>query len=173
MLKKMLVTVLLTVFVLSCTAYAATYLDDDLSFDYDETLFDLVIDDSIDDEILATLTGKDASWGVTTLNIYLDELHDGEEFAKKEDFSKLEEETGTEVIQGEWNGFQDVIMFTSILEDGSSESVFIVPVYDDDGEIEDSMTIRINVENVEDEGIAMARDDAISAVLDSLKLLDD
>ena len=61
-------------------------------------------------------------------------------------------------------------MYTIEDEDGTSDSFFIAPVADDDGEIEDILTVEISVSKIDDEETAMARDDAISAVVDSLKI---
>ena len=61
-------------------------------------------------------------------------------------------------------------MYTIEDEDGTSDSFFIAPVADDDGEIEDILTVEISVSRIDDEETAMARDDAISAVVDSLKI---
>ena len=44
---------------------------------------------------------------------------------------------------------------------------------DDDGkEVDDLLTVHIGVSKIEDESAAMERDDAISAVVDSLKVDD-
>ena len=43
---------------------------------------------------------------------------------------------------------------------------------DDDKEIENLLTVHIGVSKIEDEPVAMERDDAISAVVDSLKVDD-
>ena len=77
-----------------------------------------------------------------------------------------------DLTQGEWNGFKDVFMYTVENEDGASEHFFIAPVTDDDGEVEDILTIEIGVTAIEDEDAAMERDDLISAVVDSLKIDD-
>ena len=56
--------------------------------------------------------------------------------------------------------------------DGTTETTFIAPVYDDDGEIDDIMTVRIGVEKDVDEEAGMARDDAISEIVNTLKVDD-
>ena len=176
-MKKLFVVLLITMLALTCTAFATTYIDrdKDLTFEYDEDIFEIAMDDEADDELLVILAGKDPGWGETGISIHLGELRDGEEFPSVADFSEMVADTGNMVTQGEWNGFRDVIMFTSTFEDGSLESVFIAPIYDDDNdnEVEEILTVKINVANIEDEDIAMGRDDMISAVLDTLKVLDD
>ncbi len=176
MMKKLFAVLLITMLALTCTAFAATYIDrdKDLTFEYDESLFKITMDDETDDELLVILAGKDSSWGETGISIHLGELRDGEKFPTVDDFSEMVAATGDVVTQGEWDGFKDVIMYTSTFEDGSTESVFIAPIYDDDDdEVDDILTVKISVANIEDEGIAMGRDDMISAVMDTLKVLDD
>jgi hypothetical protein len=64
-------------------------------------------------------------------------------------------------------------MYTLEYDDGTSEHFFIAPVMDkDDKEIEDLLTVHIGVTKIEDESVAIARDDAISAVVDTLKVND-
>ncbi len=177
MMKKLFAALLAALLALSCTAFAATYVDrdKDLTFEYDESLFGIAMDDEADDELLVILEGKDAGWGETGISIHLAELDDGERFPVVDDFSDMVAETGDIVTQGEWNGFKDVIMFTATFEDGGSESVFIAPVQDDDddAEVEGILTVKVSVTGIGDESLAMGRDDAISAVLDTLKVLDD
>lgn len=173
-MKKFIAILMIAVLALTCiTAFAATYIDRDrdLTFEYDEALFEISMDDQTDDELLVILTGKQSDWGDTYIKFYLADLEDGEKFPTLDDFNDMVAEANVEVTQGEWNGFTDVIMYTFPGE-GESESVFIVPIYDDDGdkEVEDVLTVTVGVTDMED---SMARDDAISAVLDSMKVLDD
>ena len=158
---------------LCTTAFAATYTDRDrdLTFEYDDKLFEITMDDQSDDELLVILSGKEKTWGETSVSIHLADLDDGEKFPTMADFDDMVAATGDKVTQGEWNGFKDVFMYTSTFEDGTSESVFIVPIYDhDEPEVEDILTVKIGVTAMED---SMARDDAISAIVDTLKVLDD
>ena len=167
-MKKLFAIILVTVFALSSVcAFAATYRNDNLTFEYDDTLFEISMDDHTDDEDLVILTGKDAAWGNTFIRIHLRELDDGEHFPTKDEFTPLAD---VEVTQGDWNGYKDVFMYTIEDEDGTSDNFFIAPVVDDDGEIEDILTVEISVGKIDDEDTAMGRDDAISAVLDSLKI---
>ena len=76
-----------------------------------------------------------------------------------------------DLTQGEWNGLKGVFMYTVDHEDGGAEHFFIVSVIDD-GEIADILTVNIGVSQEDDEDAAMARDDQISAVVDSLRVSD-
>lgn len=154
----------------SVCAFAATYRNDDLTFEYDDALFEVSMDDHTDDEDLVILTGKEAAWGNTFIRIHLRELDDGEQFPTKDEFTPIAD---VEVTQGDWNGYKNVFMYTLEYDDGTSEHYFIAPVMDDDGkEVEDLLTVHIGISKIEDESVAMARDDAISAVVDSLKVDD-
>lgn len=171
-MKKFFALILIAVMALSAaTAFAATYNhDNDLIFNYDETAFDIEMDDHTDDEDLVILTGRNEAWGNTFIRIHLAELDDGEQFPTMESFTPLAD---VEVTQGEWNGFKDVFMYTIEDEDGTVDSFFIAPVMDDDGdEVEDILTVEISVSKVEEEEIAMERDDRISEVVDTLKVDD-
>ena len=172
MMNKLFAILIATVLALSCTAaLAATYThEDDIRFEYDDASFVISMDDHTDDEDLIILDGKDAAWGKTFIRIHLAELNDGETFPTMDEFTAM---PGVrELTQGDWNGFKNVFMYAVDNEDGSTENYFIAPVTDDDGEIEDILTVTIGVEPIEDEDVAMGRDDLISAVLATLKLDD-
>ena len=163
---------LVAVLVLSCTAaFAATYThDDDITFEYDDAKFEISMDDHTDDEDLIILDGKDEAWGNTFVRIHLADLRDGETFPTLDEFTAMPD--AKDLSQGEWLGFKDVIMYTVEYDDGASEHYFIAPVTDDDGEVEDILTVEIGISPIEDEDVAMERDDLISAVVDSLKIDD-
>ena len=167
MMNKFFAILIAAVLALSCTAaFAATYTyEDDIRFEYDEAAFEISMDDHTDDEDLVILTGKDEAWGDTFVRIHLDDLHDGETFPTMDEFVAMPD--AKDLIQGEWNGYKDVFMYTVEYE-GGAEHYFIAPVTDDDGEVEDILTVNIGVNDMDDEEAAMARDDQISAVLDSL-----
>lgn len=176
MMKKLIAALLTALLALSAVSgLAATYADSDkdISFEYDDSLFTIEMDDKTDDELLVILGFKDESWGDGYVRIHLRDLEDGETFPTKADFAEVEEALDTTVEQGEWNGFADVFSYT-VYDADNTEAVFIVPVYDDDGkEIDDILTINISAAAIEDEETAMTRDDYISAIVDSLKLTDD
>lgn len=174
-MKKIIAAMLIAVLSLSCAALAATYTDPDrdFTFEYDDAAFEISMDDHTDDEDLVILDLKNADFGEGYIRIHFRDLEDGETFPTKADFAEIETSMNTEVTQGEWNGFKDVFMYDMTDEEGF-ESVFIVPVYDDDKtEVEDILTVNVRVSNLEDEEAGMGRDDAISAVLDTLKVIDD
>lgn len=174
-MKKLMAALMIAALALSCTAaFAATYVDRDgeLTFEYDEALFEISTDDETDDELLVILGAKDEAWGDTYVKIHLADLDDGETFPTPDDVAASLGTADIEVTQGEWNGYEDVIMY-DFPDDSAIESVFIVPVYDaDDGEVDEVMTIDIGITDLDDEA-AMTRDDAISTVLDSLTFIDD
>ena len=170
-MKKLFAILLVAILTLTATAFAATYTyKDDIAFKYNEEFFEISMDDHTDDEDLVILTGKEATWGDTFIRIHLRDLDDGEAFPTMENFTAMPD--ASEVTQGEWNGFKDVFMYTVENVDGGMEYYFIAPVTDDDGEVEDILTVNIGVSEVDDEGVAMNRDDLISDVLDTLKVDD-
>ena len=172
MMNKFFAILIAAVLALSCTAaFAATYThEDDIRFEYDENAFEITLDDHGDDEDLVILTGKDASWGDTFIRIHLADLDDGETFPTMDEFIAMP--GASDLTQGEWNGFKDVFMYTVDYDDGTAEHYFIAPVTDDDGEIEDILTVNIGTSKLDDEDAAMGRDDQISAVLDTLRVND-
>ena len=172
MMNKLFAILLAAVLALSCTAaFAATYThDDDIAFEYDDTKFEISMDDHTDDEDLVILTGKDEAWGNTFIRIHLADLRDGETFPTMDEFTAMPD--AKDLTQGEWLGYKDVFMYTVEYEDGASEHYFIAPVTDDDGEIEDILTVVIGVTAIEDEDAAIERDDLISNVVDTLKIDD-
>ena len=167
-MKKMLALIIAALLALSTAAFAETYRSDDINFEYDENAFEVTLDDRTDDETTVVLHGKNEAWGNTFISFYLRDLEDGEKLPTMEEMSQIPDTT---VTQGDWNGYKDVFMYTLEYDDGTSEHFFIAPVMDDDGrEIDDMLTVQIGVSKIEDESAAMARDDAISAVVDSLKV---
>ena len=171
MMKKFFAILMVAILTLSTAAFAATYNhDDDVRFQYDETKFEISMDDHTGDEDLVILTGKDEAWGETFIRIHLAELHDGETFPTMDEFTAMPD--AKDLTQGEWNGFRNVFMYTVEYEDGGSEHYFIAPVTDDDGEIDHILTVNIGISPIEDEETAMTRDDLISAVVDTLRVDD-
>ena len=172
-MKRFFALTLIAILALTATAFAATYRngDDDIAFSYDENLFDITMDDHADDETLVILTTRDEK---NYVRIHLAELDDGETFPTIADFKDLEEGLGVKVETLEtWaNGYKNVFTYTVDNGDGTTETTFIAPVYDDDGEIDDILTVRIGVEKDVDESAGMARDDAISEIVNTLKVDD-
>ena len=169
-MKKMLALMMAALLALSAAAFAETYRSDDITFEYDEKNFEISLDDRTDDETTVVLHGKNEACGNTFISFYLKDLDDGEKFPTMAEMSQIPDTT---VTQGDWNGYKNVFMYTLEYDDGTSEHFFTAPVMDDDGkEVEDLLTVHIGVTKVEDESVAMERDDAISAVVDSLKVDD-
>lgn len=167
-MKKKLALIVAALLALSAAAFAETYRSGDITFEYDEKAFEVTVDDRTDDETTVVLHGNNEAWGTTFIGFYLKDLDDGAKFPTMDELS---ENPDTTVTQGEWNGYQNVFMYSIERDDGVTESFFIAPVMDDDGkEIDDMLTVQIGVSKIEDESAAMARDDAISAVVDSLKV---
>ena len=70
-----------------------------------------------------------------------------------------------------WANFKDVVT-TSATTEGLTETVFIAPVYDHDGDVEDILTVIIATSELDDQEAAQNRDDTISAIVDTLKVDD-
>jgi len=169
-MKKMLALMIAALLALSTVAFAEVYRSDDITFEYDEKDFEVSLDDRTDDETTVVLHGKNEAWGNTFISFYLKDLDDGEKFPTMDEMSQIPDTT---VTQSDWNGYKDVFMYTLEYDDGTSEHFFIAPVMDDDGkEIEALLTVHIGVSKIDDASVATARDDAISAVVDSLKVDD-
>ena len=169
-MKKMLALLIATLLALGSVAFAETYRSDDITFEYDEKAFEVSLDDRTDDETTVVLHGKNEAWGNTFISFYLKDLNDGEKFPTMEEMSQIPDTT---ITQGDWNGYKNVFMYTLEYDDGTSEYFFIAPVMDDDDkEVENLLTVHIGVSKIEDEDTLQARDDAISAVVDSLKIDD-
>ena len=170
-MKKFIAALLFAVLTLSATAFAATYThEDDIRFEYDDTAFEITMDDHTDDEDLVILTGKDATWGNTFVRIHLAELDDGETFPTLDTFTAMP--GASEVTQGDWAGFKDVFMYDVNNEDGTTESSFIAPVADEDGEIDGILTVNIGISPLDGEDAATSRDDLISNILNTLRVDD-
>lgn len=175
-MKKILCT-LLAALLLTSAALADTvdYADPEreLAFRYDDSAFEIGMDDVGDDEHLVILSAVRADWGEYYIRFHLRDLDDGETFPTLADFAEIEQALGTTATQSDWAGFRNVITY-DIDDPEAYEQVFVVPVYDeDDDEVEDILTINVSISKLEDEEAGMARDDAISGVLDTLKILDD
>ena len=169
-MKKLIALIMAALLVLGISAYAETYHTGDITFDYDEQVFDISLDDSTDDVTNVVIYGKVEAWGHYYVNFHVEELKDGESFPTAEALAK---EKNVEVTEGDWNGYKNVLMYAIEGDDGMTRSTFIVPVMDDDGnEVDDILKVVIGASTIEDEAALQARDDSISAVVDSLKIDD-
>ena len=147
-MKKLIVMLMVALLALSAVAFAEPYRSGNIAFEYDEKAFEISLDDNLDDETTVVVYGKNEAWGT-----------------KNNDAT---------VTEGDWNGYKNVLMYAVEGDDGMTRSYFVVPVMDDDGhEIDDMLEVQIGVSKIDDEATTMERDDAISAVVDSLKLVDD
>lgn len=146
--------------------------DCDLTFSYDPAAFIIAMDDHTDDEDLVVLDLANEAWGEGYVRICLHEMEDGEAFMTEEDIANIETSGVTVTKLDEWGGFTDVYNY-SFADEEAVEIYYIAPVYDDDGEIEDSLTVIVSVAPLDDDETEIARDDAISAVIDSLQVVDD
>jgi len=170
-MKKLIVMLLIAVFALSTTALAATYRhDDDITFEYDENAIEIAAEDHKDDEDRIVMGFKDSAWGDGYISIARQELPDGTPFPTQEEIAGELGATQLETLPT-WGNFKDVFT-ASFTTDDLTETVFVAPVFDDDGEAEEMVTVTIGVTRLEDEDAAMARDDAISAIVDTLKVDD-
>ncbi len=178
MMKKVFAVMLVCALMLTSAALAAPVDykgDDDLSFTYDSDAFEMAFEDKTDDELTVVLDGTKEDWGEYAISFYLSEIDDEDStFPTPEEFAELEEALGIEVTQGEWNSFKNVYSY-AMDEDGVNAQTFIVPLYDDDdaNEIESALTVTVYAEALENAEAAQLRDDAISAVLDTLNATED
>ena len=170
-MKKFFAMLIIAMLALSAFAFAeTTYTSDDISFTYDETVFEVTLEDRTDDETTVIINDIDEALGGVYVRFYLHDLEDDMGMPTLDDFADMPD---TVVTQGEWNGYSDVFMYELHYDDGITQSFFIAPVTDaEDGEIEAQLTVEIGVHELEDEDAAMTRDDMISAVLDTLAVDD-
>ena len=168
----MLIVFALAITAVSALAEPATYTDrdEDFTFTYDTDYFEITHEEyqsEDDDDLVLALGGKVEAWGhvlIQMTRVALD-LEDEEAVAADQAaVQSLIEEAGA--TRGEWNGFQDVLMYAYDDEE-SFEQVFVIPCTDDE-----TLSIMIQVDKIEDEDAAMARDDQISAVLDTLTFIE-
>lgn len=166
-MKKFFALILIAILVLSAAgAFAATYNhDDDLTFTYDDAFFTITMDDHTDDEDLVILSDGNEGF----VRIHLAELEDGEKFPTAEEVAAAQN-VEAETLET-CGSFKNVITYTYTI-DTYTETVFIAPVYDDDGDIDDILTVNIGGEKIEDEDAAMERSDRISEVVDTLRVDD-
>lgn len=169
-MKKLIAILMVALLALTGTcAFAATYShDDDITFQYDESYFTISNEEHTDDAHSIVLSHEDNE----SVQIYLAEMNDGEKFPAVEDFKELEEALGMKVEALEtWANFKNVLTYT-VDEGDHSETLFIAPIYDDDGEIEATLTVTIGTDKIEDEEAATLSSDKISDIVDTLKVDD-
>ena len=136
------------------------------TFSYDPDAFVIAgeeyQDDAEDSDLVLTMNGTYAFWGDAEIQFQKTKIEDPEGF--DDSFAAIEE-AGVEVTRGEWNGFEDVHMYAFDDEDSLEQRFIVRP---EEGV---SLAVIVTVDKLDDEEMSMARDDAISAVLDSLSWL--
>ena len=164
---------MMIVFVLALTAVAAvaetaTYTDrdNDFTFSYDTDVFEITFEEYQGDDdpgLVLALGGKVEAWG----NVFIQFTRVGysEEDAEATQAAEQELIDNMGATKGEWNGFYDVLMF-GFDDEESTEQTFVIPCADDE-----TLSILVHADKIEDEATAMARDDQISAVLDTLAFI--
>ena len=166
---KKLICLMMALALLSVGALAetATYTDADdaLSFQFDKSAFEIDMDDSTETEHLVILSGTREDWGEYYVRLYTRLMEEGDQYPTREDFADIEEELNAEITEGEWNGFQNVIMYEAH-DDKYLEMMFSAPLVDRDM----ILVVYVGANQLEDEEAAMARDDLISAVVDSIEI---
>lgn len=171
-MKKMLIMLLAAIMALSATAFAATYnYDNDITFEYDEKNLEITFEEHKDDEDRIILGFKNKAWGDGYITIQYQELPESETGSYYPTWEEIAEGLGTEELENlpTWGNFTDVITASTTTE-GLTETTFIAPVFDDDGSHADMLTVVIGTTQLDDEDAATARDDAISTVVDTLKI---
>ena len=165
-MKKIFALLLAAMLLLSSVALCEVERNDNIVFNYDENVFEITMDDHTEDEDLIILSATDEAWGDTFIRFQLGKMGEGVSFPTAEEMAEAAE---AEVTQGDWNGFKDVLMYTVNYED-YTENNFVVPIAGDDGVTKSALYVQVGASTIDDDETAMARDDQISAVLDSLKI---
>ena len=167
----MMIVFALAIAAVSALAETATYTDraDDFTFVYDTDCFEITQEEyqsEDDDDLVLVLGGKVEAWGQVfiQMNRVALDLEDEEAVAAYE-AAEQELIKGAGATKGEWNGFQDVLMY-AFDDEECLEQTFVIPTTD--GE---TLSILVHVDKIEDEDAAMERDDQISAVLDTLEFI--
>ena len=172
-MKKLIATLLAAAMMLTCAALAATYDEDGIFFEYDDAVFEITLNERSAESATVILNAKDEALEHTFINISLEMPVDGEALPTVEDFAEAEEIYHTKVEQiGEWLGFKDVSTFTYDPSDEYSAwhaEEFFVPIADGDT-ARAVLDIFVCADTLADEEAGIAYSDAMSAVLDSLKV---
>ena len=166
----MMIVFVLAIATVTALAEPATYTDrdGDFTFTYDADLFEIASEDyqsDEDDNLVLVLSGKVEAWG----NVFIQFTRAEIDYEDVESLQSAEQELieNAGATKGEWNGFNDVLMY-GFEDEESTEQTFVIPCTDDE-----TLSIMIHADKIEDETVAMERDDQISAVVDSLKFLEE
>ena len=168
-LVSMMIVFVLALTAVAATAETATYTDrdNDFTFSYDADAFEITFEDyqsDDDDNLVLVLGGKVEAWGNVFIQFTRVDYSEDDIEAMQSAEQELIDNFGA--TKGEWNGFYDVLMY-GFDDEESTEQTFVIPCDDDE-----TLSILVHTDKIEDEATAMARDDQISAVLDTLEFID-
>ena len=178
-MKKLIATLMIAALLLTGSALAATYDTDNIAFEYDDSVFKVEVEDNEDGEAYCILYSVNDELENTFVNISVAKLEDDETFPTLEAYTKeANEDEESEVlvdVLDEWAGFKGVYHYDSEYADEETHfhaSTFTAPVYKDDKVIAIA-DIYVCQDVLEDEDAAMQISDAISEILDTLKITTD
>ena len=165
----MMIVFVLAIAAVTALAESATYTDrdGDFTFTYDADVFEITSEDyqsDDDDNLVLVLGGKVEAWGNVFIQFTRVEFDEDDLESMQEAEQELIDNAGA--TKGKWNGFNDVLMY-GFDDEESFEQTFVIPCTDDE-----TLSILIHADKIEDEEAAMERDDQISAVVDTLVFLD-
>ena len=165
----MMMVFVLAIATVTALAESATYTDrdGDFTFTYDADVFEITSEDyqsDDDDNLVLVLGGKVEAWGNVFIQFTRVEFDEEDLESMQEAEQELIDNAGA--TKGEWNGFYDVLMY-GFEDEECIEQTFVIPCTDDE-----TLSILIHADKIEDEAAAMERDDQISAVVDTLVFLD-
>lgn len=175
-MKKLIATLMIAALLLAGSALAATYDTNNIAFEYDDSVFQVEMEDNADGEAYCILYSVNDELDNTFVNISVIELEDDETYPTLEEYTKeaSEDEEGeirVDVLD-EWAGFKDVYHYDSEYTDEETHfhsSTFTAPLYKDDKAIAIA-DVYVCQDVLEDEDAAMQISDAISEILDTLKI---
>ena len=178
-MKKLIATLMIAALLLTGSALAATYDTDNIAFEYDDSVFKVEVEDNEDGEAYCILYSVNDELENPFVNISVAKLEDDETFPTLEAYTEeANEDEESEVlvdVLDEWAGFKGVYHYDSEYVDEETHfhaSTFTAPVYKDDKVIAIA-DIYVCQDVLEDEDAAMQISDAISEILDTLKITTD
>ena len=177
MMKKLTATLLMAALLLTGTALAANHDANGIAFEYDDTVFEVAVDELDEEEAIVVLYAVDETLENTFVSISLAPLIDGETFPTLEEYIAETNDFETEEVNveqlDEWLGYKDVYSYAYDVdneEDGRYHSETYTAPVTVDGEVKAVLEIYANQDAIDDEDVSTHISDAISGVLDSLKV---
>lgn len=166
-MKKILtITVALMVALTAMPAFADIFYNNGLSFHYDPATFEIAIADQMGDMNRVIMHGTNKDWADTWVSLQMDPLDDGEDVPTIDEIKKaLSDNSMSTVTQDEWNGYHDTTIITQ-----DENTSFVVPIKNKEDKVTRILTIVISAGKNENEEITIARDDAISEILDTMHI---